>query len=99
MEIVLDDRVKKIIKLLSQVERGRVSGYIDLFSVNGFHMTSKYLKKIDNNLWELRPGDIRLLFGLVGSNVIFVNIFKKKTQKTPGKEIQTAKGRLKGYQK
>lgn len=98
MEIVLGEKVRKIIKLLSKVEQSRISGYIDLFSVNGFNMTGKYLKKIDSNLWELRPGDIRLLFGVVHSKAIFVNIFKKKTQKTPRQEIQTAKNRLKGYQ-
>lgn len=98
MNIIVDERVKKVIKSLSKIERSRVSGYIDLFSVNGFNMTSQYLKKLDNNLWELRPGDIRILFGLVGSNAIFVYVFKKKTQKTPRHEIQTAKNRLKGYQ-
>lgn len=98
MDIVVDERVKKVIKSLSKIDRSRVSGYIDLFSANSFNMTSQYLKKLDNNLWELRPGDIRILFGLVGSNAIFVNIFKKKTQKTPRQEIQTAKSRLRGYQ-
>lgn len=98
MEIIIDDRVKRVIKSLSEIDRGRISGYIDLFRVHGFNITSKYLKKIDHNLWELRPGDIRLLFGLVGSNAVFVDIFKKKTQKTPRQELKTAKNRLKGYQ-
>lgn len=98
MDIIIDKRVRKVIKSLSKIDCSRISGYIDLFSVNGFNMTSKYLRKMDNNLWELRPGDIRILFGLVGSNAIFVNIFKKKTQKTPRQEIETAKNRLKGYQ-
>lgn len=98
MDIVVDERVKKVIKSLSKIDRSRVSGYIDLFSVNGFNMTSQYLKKLDNNLWELRPGDIKILFGLIGSNAIFVNIFKKKTQKTPRQEMQTSKSRLREYQ-
>lgn len=98
MKIVLNERVKKTLKSLSKVDKGRVSGYIDLFSLNGFNIPSKYLKKIDSNLWELRPGDIRVLFGLVGAAAIFVNIFKKKTQKTPKQEIETARNRLKEYQ-
>ncbi len=60
-------------------------------------MTSQYLKKIENNLWELRPGSIRILFGLVGTEAVIVNIFKKKTQKTPVREIETARRRLKEY--
>jgi len=49
MDIILDVRVKKIIKSFPEIDRSRISGYIDLFSINGFNMTSKYLKKIDNN--------------------------------------------------
>ena len=98
MDISFDGRAKKVLKSLSEEENGRILGYIDLFSKNGFNMTSQYLKKIDNNLWELRPGNIRLLFGLVRSDAIIVNIFKKKSQKTPIKEIKTSKKRLKEYQ-
>lgn len=98
MNISLDDRVKKFLKSLSEEDEGRVTGYIDLFNKNGFRMTGKYLKKIENNLWELRPGNIRVLFGLVDIDAVVVNIFKKKTQKIPIKEIKTARRRLKEHQ-
>lgn len=98
MNISLDDRVKKFLKSLPEENEGRVSGYIDLFSKNGFSMTGKYLKKLENNLWELRPGNIRVLFGLVDKDAVVVNIFKKKTRKAPIKEIETARRRLKEYQ-
>lgn len=97
MNITLDDRVNKFLKSLSEEDKGRVSGYIDLFSKNGFNITGKYLKKIENNLWELRPGNIRVLFGLVDLNAVIVSIFKKKTKKTPVQEIETARRRLKEY--
>lgn len=98
MNIILDDRVKKVIKNLPEVEKGRVTGYIDQLGKDGFKMTGQYLKKLSNNLWELRPGDIRVLFGLIDSDAVVVNVFKKKTKKTPIKEIKTAKKRLKEYQ-
>lgn len=97
MEITIDPRAEKILKSLSEIDSGRVTGYVDLFRTNGFNMTSKYLKKLDNNLWELRPGDLRVLLGKVENGFIVVNIFKKKTQKTPQKETETAKNRLKEY--
>lgn len=97
MNLTFDDRTEKILESLSELERGRVSGYIDLFAENGFSMSGKYLKKLDSNLWELRPGNIRVLFGKVETSIIIVNIFKKKTQKTPKKEINLAKNRLKEY--
>lgn len=97
MKITFDRRAEKVLSSLNEVDQGHISGYIDLFTLNGFAMTSKYLKKIDRNLWELRPGSIRVLFGVVGSEAIITNIFKKKTQQTPRKEIKTAKNRLKEY--
>ena len=56
MNVSFDKRAQKVLKSLSEIEQGRVSGYIDSFSANGFSMTSQYLKKIGTNLWELRPG-------------------------------------------
>lgn len=97
MNITLDKRVGKFLKSLSEEDKGRISGYIDSLAKNGFNMTGKYLKKLGNNLWELRPGNIRVLFGLIDSDAIIVNIFRKKTQKTPKQEIDTAKRRLMEY--
>lgn len=50
MEITVDPKAKKIINSLSEVDQGHISGYIDLLSKNGFSMTGKYLKKLENNL-------------------------------------------------
>lgn len=95
MDIVLDDRVKKLVSSLKDEDKGRITGYIRSFRDNGFALPGKYLKKLGNNLWELRPGDVRVLFGKVGTEIIIVHMFKKKTQKTPKKEMETAKKRLK----
>lgn len=97
MNIIVDRRVDKFVETLSDLDQSRISGYLKLFRDHGFILPSKYLKKIDKNLWELRPGDIRILFGKAGSKIVFVNVFKKKTQKTPRKETETAKNRLKEY--
>jgi len=70
MNITLDERVRKFLKSLSEGDKGRISGYIDSLAKNGFNMTGKYLKKIGNNLWELRSGDMRVLFGLINSEAI-----------------------------
>lgn len=97
MEIIADKRVDKFINSMSDVDRGRVSGYLELFRKNGFALPGKYLKKIAGNLWELRPGNVRLLIGKAGNQMILVHIFIKKSQKTPQKEIKTAINRLKEY--
>lgn len=92
-----DPRAKKIVEKLDDLNFARVIGYVDLFKINQFRLPSKDLKKLSDNLWELRPGNIRLLFGQVGQDFIIVNVFKKQTQKTPSKEILTAKSRLREY--
>src|ERR1051326_5339142 len=96
-KVITDERVKNFLAILSEIDQARAQGYLELFEQNGFNLPNKYLKKLENNLWELRPGDIRLLMGKVNLNFVVVNAFKKKTNKTPLKEIETAKKRLKEY--
>lgn len=59
-----------------------------------------YSKKIDKNLWELRISGkevIRVFYTVRKDEIILLHIFKKKTQKTPPKEIELAKKRLDRY--
>jgi len=97
MNLIVDKRVDQFVDTLTDLDQGRITGYLDLFGQHQFSLPSKYLKKLDKSLWELRPGNIRLLLGKVGSRIIVVNCFKKKSQKTPKKEIETAKRRLMEY--
>lgn len=98
IRVEFDKRAEKVLKSLSEIEQAHISGYIDLFKKNGFSIPGQYLKKLENNLWELRPGKLRVLFGMVRQVAMIVNIFKKKTRKTPLREIETAGRRLKEYQ-
>lgn len=97
MEVITDGRVKEFLESLQETDQARAQGYIELFEQNGFNLPAQYLKKIESNLWELRPGNIRLITGKVGTRMVVVNGFKKKTQKTPKREIKTANNRLKEY--
>lgn len=97
LKVITDKRVKDFLASLPEVDQGRAQGYIELFAENGFRLPSQYLKKLEGDLWELRPGSMRLLMGRVGSLMIIVNAFKKKSQKTPRQEIKTAMRRLQEY--
>ena len=81
-KVITDERVKEFLVTISGVDQARAQGYLEMFEQNGFSLPGQYLKKLENNLWELRPGNIRLLMGKVGLNFVIVNVFKKKTQKT-----------------
>ena len=98
MQLVVDKRVDRVVVNLPETDQARIAGFIDLFRQYGFSLPNKYLKKLDRNLWELRPGNIRLLLGKASTQIIIANCFVKKSQKTPIREIETAKKRLKEYQ-
>lgn len=99
MKLAIDPRAGKIIKKLSESDETRVARYIDLFDKYGFDLPSQYLKKLGDNLWELRPGDMRLLFGWTQekSGITIVHIFRKQSQKTPINDLQVAIKRLGEY--
>lgn len=98
MKVIYHPKVEDTIRSLSDKDRSRVIKLIDLFLEYKFSLSQLYLKKITKNIWELRPGNYRLLFGIVDKNVAVVTVFKKQTKKTPKKEIKLALARLKEYE-
>jgi phage-related protein len=63
-----------------------------------------YTRKIGSGLFEIRAkgkeGIARVLYcGLAGRELVMLNAFIKKTQKTPRKEIVLARKRMKEVQK
>ena len=57
------------------------------------------IKKLQNKLYELRiPGkvSVRIFYTVAGGVYYLVHAFKKKTQKTPAKELKVALDRIKG---
>jgi len=98
MDIRNDPRVDKEIRNLPLKESSRIVKVIDLFKDYEFTLSQKYLKKLQTNLWELRAGRYRLLFGFVFNKAVITHIFMKKTQKTQRQEIELAEKRLKAYE-
>lgn len=99
MNIYYDEKVKIVIRSLSDKESVSILSVVDLFIDYGFNLPSTYLKKLTKIIWEFRAGRYRLLFGIIGATGIVTNIFIKKTQKTSKKEIELAIKRLKQYEK
>lgn len=59
------------------------------------------IKKLSSDLWEIRTDlddkKSRVIFTLDKNNLVLLHGFIKKTQRTPQKELETAKERLKKY--
>ena len=78
----------------------KIDLYIDLLSEYGFSLTEPYIKKLDGEIWELRPLRDRILFASWCNNkFILLSVFMKQTQKTPQREIEKAKKLLEDYKK
>ncbi len=97
MKVSIDRRTEKLLNRLSRPEKARIARVVGLFSEKGFLLSEIYLKKLTRSIWELRAGNIRLLFGVVEAEAIIVNVFLKKTAKTPPREIELASKRLMEY--
>lgn len=56
------------------------------------------IKKLESGLYELRPGSNRILFFFYdGERFVLLHGFRKKTQKTPRHEIDTARAQMDEY--
>ena len=80
-----------------------VDSAIKLLENHGFEAIkyrAQLIKKLDGDLYELRPGKNRLLFFFFdGKRFVLLHAFRKKTQKTPQHEIYTAQLRMKDYKR
>ena len=63
----------------------------------GWPIGMPVVRKLDTGLWEVRTdlGDTiaRVIFTVVGSEMVLLHGFIKKSQKTPAVDLQTAKQR------
>lgn len=77
----------------SQIKYKKIKEYIELLSMHGLELNERYIKRLEGNIWELRPIRDRILFVAWQEDGSFVLLhhFMKTTQKTPPREIDKAK--------
>ena len=82
----------------TRVQYNQLLFYIDLLSKNGTFLPNNIAKHIDEDIWELCPRNNRVLY-FYSDNDAFVLLhhFRKKTMKTPLREIQRAKAERDDY--
>ena len=83
----------EFIETLSPTEQAAMLRTIDLLREYGIALRMPYARKVDE-LWELRAGPGRLFyFAYTGRQLVILHGYRKKTQKTPAKELRIAKRR------
>lgn len=73
-----------------------INNYLVLLSHAGSLLGEPFVRKLKNDVWELRPKKERILYCCInGNEIILLHHFTKKTQKTPAKDLEIALERSK----
>ena len=82
----------------ARVNLNKIIAYIDLLCEKGTRIGEPVTKHLEDDIWELRPIDNRILFAYYKDNqFLLLHQFIKKTNKTPQREIKQAKRNLTDY--
>ena len=82
----------------ARIQFNQIALYIELLQQNGTRLSSNITKYLEDDIWELRPGNNRVLYFYFKNNkFVLLHHFRKKTQKTPKREIEKAKNEIKDY--
>ena len=82
-------RVKAATNKDARIQYKQISLYIQLLEDNGTRLNENITKHLDDDIWELRPGNNRVLyFYFQNDTFVLLHQFRKKTQKTPKREIE-----------
>lgn len=72
--------------------------YLDTLAQYGTRIGQPVVKHIEGSIWELRPLKNRIFFFYWKDNkFVLLHNFIKKTQKTPPKELEQARLKLKDF--
>lgn len=82
----------------ARIQHKQASLYIELLQQNGTHMNAEITKHLDDGIWELRPENNRVFYFFYQNNTyVLLHQFRKKSQKTPKREIEKAKTERNDY--
>ena len=82
----------------ARIQHKLASLYIELLQQNGTHMNAEITKHLDDGIWELRPGNNRVFYFFYQNDTyVLLHQFRKKSQKTPKREIEKAKTERNDY--
>ena len=69
-----------------------------LLSLNGTFLPDSITKHLTENIWELRPGANRIFYFYCDNDTyVLLHHFRKKSNKTPRREIDKAKAERDDY--
>ena len=82
----------------ARIRFNQISLSIELLQQKGNGLPANISKHLEDEIWELRPGNCRILYFYYGNRrFVLLHCFRKKTQKTPKREIMKAKKKMLDY--
>lgn len=76
----------------ARIQHKQILMYIQLLEDHGTRLGENITKHLENDIWELRPGNNRVLYFFHRDDTfVLLHQFRKKTRKTPRREIEKAK--------
>ena len=91
-EFLEDLRIKAATSKDARIQHKQASLYIELLQQNGTRLNENITKHLEDGIWELQPGNNRVFYFFFQDNTfVLLHQFRKKTQKTPKREIEKAK--------
>jgi phage-related protein len=83
------------INALPAKERAKIDIVLQLLGEFGTDLGMPHARPLRDKIWELRPGGIRLLyFAYINRQFVILHSFRKTTNRTPDREIETALRRM-----
>lgn len=92
-----DKPIEDFIQALQPATIAKVAHVIDLLETHGPFLGMHHSKQLDQNIYEFRiksKETVRIFYTFKHKQIYLVHAFKKKTQKTPRKELKLADKRI-----
>lgn len=97
MKVIITDTVDSFLNDLTEKEIAKVIHTLELLETFGHELGMPHSRHMSDGLLELRiPGKraIRILYCFKKQSAFLLHAFVKKKQRTPLKEIETARNRM-----
>lgn len=91
-------RIKSTTSKDSRIQYKQLSLCIQLLQDHGTMLPENVAKHLEEDIWELRPGNNRVFyFYYKNDTFVLLHHYRKKSQKTPRREIEKAKTERNDY--
>ena len=82
----------------ARIQYKQIVFYLELLEQHGTNLPSTYTKHIEEDIWELRPGNNRIFYFYSDEkSFVLLHSFRKKPPKPPRRQIEKAKSERNDY--